>query len=154
MQVFCILRLKSTLWVLNLRFNLTDIRPKFILFSTSWVFWKVILTAEKSLTHKGLIKQLQMFCFALRNHFSNTPTLINLPLFVFLINGPKQNARSLPTPISDRDFDSLFCGSLPLILYGSSKPLISNLLIGSWRVSTNRKMFKKLPWRAKPRLPC
>ena len=41
------------------------------------------------------------------------------PLFVFSINGLKQNARSLLTPVSDPDFYALSHGSLHFGLYGS-----------------------------------
>ena len=52
-------------------------------------------------------------------------------LFVFSINGPKQNATSLLTPGSDTDFYALSCGSLHSVLHGSTKkPLISKILIG------------------------
>ena len=37
---------------------------------------------------------------------------MKLPQLVFLISGPKQNARSLLTPVSNRDFYALLSGSL------------------------------------------
>ena len=42
------------------------------------------------------------------------------PLFVFSINGPKQNARSLLTPVSDPAFYALSHGSKHFLLHGSS----------------------------------
>ena len=41
-------------------------------------------------------------------------------LFVFSINGLKQNARSLLTLFSDTDFHALLHGSLHFVLHGSS----------------------------------
>ena len=41
-------------------------------------------------------------------------------LFVFSINGPKQNARSLLTPVSDPTFYALSHGSKHFLLHGSS----------------------------------
>ena len=46
-------------------------------------------------------------------------------LFVFSINGSKQNARSLLTPDSYTDFFALLCGSLHFVLYGSSNKRLS-----------------------------
>ena len=43
-----------------------------------------------------------------------------IPLFVFSINGPQQNARSLLTPVSDTDFYALSRGTLQFVLHGSS----------------------------------
>ena len=45
--------------------------------------------------------------------------LTNLSLFVFSINGLKQNARSLLSPVSHPDFYGLSHGSLHFGLYGS-----------------------------------
>ena len=42
-------------------------------------------------------------------------------LFVFSINGPKQNATSLLIPGSDTDFCALSCGILHFVLHGSTK---------------------------------
>ena len=44
----------------------------------------------------------------------------DIALFVFLINGLKQNARSLLTPVSHTDFYALLHGSLHFVLHGSS----------------------------------
>ena len=48
-------------------------------------------------------------------------------LFVFSISDPKQNARSLLTPVPDPDFHALSNGSLGFALYGSS---FNHFLIG------------------------
>ena len=45
-----------------------------------------------------------------------------LPLFGLSIVGPKQNARSLLTPVSDTDFYPLSCGTLQFVLHRSSYP--------------------------------
>ena len=78
------------------------------------------------------------------------------PLFVFSENGPKQNARLLMTPVSDTDFSALLPGSPHFVLHRSSNNRLSiwKLLIGSKKILTNKKCSKKLPWKAKPRLPC
>ena len=43
----------------------------------------------------------------------------DIPLFVFSINGPKQNARWLLKPVSDTDFYALLHGSQYFGLQGS-----------------------------------
>ena len=61
-----------------------------------------------SLSVKNLL--VQNFCYN---------TLYSL--FVFSINGLKQNARSLLTQYSNTDFYTLLCGSLHFVLHGSTK---------------------------------
>ena len=76
-------------------------------------------------------------------------------LFVFSINGPKQNARSLLTAVSDPAFYALSHGSKHFVLHGSSN---NRLHQGFWLAVEEfwpiRRWLKKLPWRAKPMLPC
>ena len=80
--------------------------------------------------------------------------LINRPLFVFLIDGPKQNATSLLTPVSNIVFYALSSGTLGFALHGSS---VNHFLIGGNSSTANQilscKWLLKLPWRAKPRVP-
>ena len=77
-----------------------------------------------------------------------------MSLFVFLINGVKQNARSLLTPVSDTDFYALLHGSLHFVLHGSSNNrLFQRFLLAVEDFQPIRKWLKKLPWRAKPRVP-
>ena len=69
----------------------------------------------------GLIKwfkglKLCLLCFL----FIVTDTECLCSLFVFSIGGSKQNARSLLTPVSDKDFYTLLHGSLHFVLHGSS----------------------------------
>ena len=75
-------------------------------------------------------------------------------LFVFLIDGPKQNATSLLTPVSNIVFYALSSGTLSFALHGSS---ISHFLIGGNSSTAKQilscKWLLKLPWRAKPRVP-
>ena len=61
-------------------------------------------------------------------------------LFVFTINGPKQNARSLLTPVSDTDFYALLHSSQHVVIHGSPN---NYLFQWFWRFSANKKMFKK-----------
>ena len=80
---------------------------------------------------------------------------VSYPLFVFSINGLKQNARSLLTPVSHTDFYALSHGSLHFVLHGSSNNrLFQRFLLAVEDFQPIRKWLKKLPWRAKPRLPC
>ena len=84
----------------------------------------------------------------------NNETL-SLPLFVFSISSPKQNATSLLTPVSDTVFNALSRGSLHFLLHGSSN---NRFFQRFWLVVEKcwpiRKWLKKLPWTSKPRLPC
>ena len=73
----------------------------------------------------------------------------------FSINGLKQNARSLLTPVSDPAFYALSHGSKHFLLHGSSKNhLFQRFWLAVEEFWPIRKWLKKLPWRAKPRLPC
>ena len=81
--------------------------------------------------------------------------LTNLSLFVFSINGLKQNARSLLTPFFDTDFYPLLHGSLHYVLHGSSNNhIFQRFWLAVEDFQPIRRWLKKLPWRAKPRLPC
>ena len=75
-------------------------------------------------------------------------------LFVFSIDGPKQNATSLLTPVSNIVFNALSSGALSFALRGSS---VNHFLIGGNSSTANQilscKWLLKLPWRAKPRVP-
>ena len=76
-------------------------------------------------------------------------------LFVFSINGPEQNARSLLTPVSDPAFYALSHGSKHFLLHGSSNNrLFQRFWLAVEEFWPIRKWLKKLPWRAKLRLPC
>ena len=76
-------------------------------------------------------------------------------LFVFSVNGPKQNARSLLTPVSDPTFYALSHGSKHFLLHGSSNNrLFQRFWLAVEEFWPIRKWLKKLPWRAKLRLPC
>ena len=75
-------------------------------------------------------------------------------LFVFSIDGPKQNATSLFTPVSNIVFYAFSSGTLGFALRGS----INNHLHGRISLAVEefpliRKWLKELPWRAKPRVP-
>ena len=78
-----------------------------------------------------------------------------LPLFVFSINGLKQNARSLLTPVSDPAFQALSHGCLGFALHGS---FLNHFIIGQNYSTANQnlrnKWLSKLPWRIKCRLSC
>ena len=92
--------------------------------------------------------------------FTVTPTyrgecwIVRETLFVFLIVGPKQNAGSLLTPVSETVFYALSYGTLGFALHGSS---LNHFLIGGNSSTANQilscKWLLKLPWRAKPRVP-
>ena len=76
-------------------------------------------------------------------------------LFVFLLSDPKQNARSLLTPVSGTVFYALLHGSFGFALHGS---FFNHLLIG-WKFSiANQSLWNRwlmeLPWRTKYKLPC
>ena len=77
--------------------------------------------------------------------------ILRMALFVFSINGLKQNARSLLTSISDKDFYPLSSGTLQIVLHGSSN---NRLFQWFWLAVEDfqpiRRWLKKLPWRAKP----
>ena len=67
--------------------------------------------------------------------------------------GPKQNAGSLLTPVSDTVFNALSHGTLGFALNGSS---LNRFLIGANSSTANQilsfKWILKLPWRAKLRV--
>ena len=68
---------------------------------------------------------------------------------------PKQNARSLLTPVSDPAFYALSHGSKHFLLHGSSNNrLFQRFWLAVEEFWPIRKWLKKLPWRAKLRLPC
>ena len=81
---------------------------------------------------------------------------IYLSLLVFSIaGGPKQNARSLLTHVSDTVFHALSHGSLHFDLHGSLvNHLFQRFLLAVEENQPINQRFIKLPWRAKPRLPC
>ena len=56
-------------------------------------------------------------------------------LFVFSIVGPKQNAGSLLTPVSDTVFDALSHGTLGFALHGS---YLNHFLIGGNSSTANQ----------------
>ena len=65
-----------------------------------------------------------------KNYFKTIANFIlaeYLPLFVFLKSDPKQNARSLLTPVSGTVFHALSHGSPGFALHGS---FFNHLLIG------------------------
>ena len=61
--------------------------------------------------------------------------MTSLTLFVFLIVGPKQNAGSLLTPVSDTVFYALSHGTLGFALHGSS---FNHFLIGANSSTANQ----------------
>ena len=75
-------------------------------------------------------------------------------LFVFSLFGPKQNAGSLLTAVSETVLYALSHGTLGFALHGSS---FNPFLIGGNSSTANQilscKWLLKLPWRAKPRVP-
>ena len=85
--------------------------------------------------------------------WSDVPDLPSL--FVFLKSDPKQNARSLSTPVSDPVFHALSHGSLSFALHGS---FFNHFLIGGNSSTANQNHWNKwlleLPWRRKCLLPC
>ena len=80
--------------------------------------------------------------------------VLYVSLFVFSIDGPKQNAGSLLTPVSNIVFYALSSGTLGFALHGSS---VNHFLIGGNSSTANQilscKWLLKLPWRAKLRVP-
>ena len=60
-----------------------------------------------------------------------------IPLFVFSIGGPKQNARSLLTSVSDTDSYDLSHGSLSFAVHGS---FFNHFLIGQNFSTTNQNL--------------
>ena len=63
--------------------------------------------------------------------------MIIMVLFVFLIGGPKQNARSLLISVSDTVFHSLSQGSLGFAVHGS---FFNHFLIGPNYSTTNQNL--------------
>ena len=77
----------------------------------------------------------------------------NVSLFVFSIDGPKQNATSLLTPVSDIVFYALSSGTLGFALHGSfNNHLHERIRLAVEEFPAIRKWFKDLPWRARPRV--
>ena len=62
---------------------------------------------------------------------------VGKPLFVFLKSDPKQNARSLLTPVSDPAFHALSHGSLSFALHGS---FFNHFLIGQNSSTANQNL--------------
>ena len=84
--------------------------------------------------------------------FRNSPPR---PLFVFSIVGPKQNAGSLLTHVSDSVFIALSHGTLGFALNGSfNNHLFQRIWLAVEEFQPIRKWLKKMPWRAKPIVPC
>ena len=75
-------------------------------------------------------------------------------LFVFSTDGPKQNATSLLTPVSNIVFYALSSGTLGFALHGSfNNHLHERIWLAVEEFPPIRKWFTELPWRAKPRVP-
>ena len=62
---------------------------------------------------------------------------LNIPLFVFSISDPKQNARSLSTPVSDLEVYALSNGNLRFVLHGS---FFNHFLIGQNSSTANQNL--------------
>ena len=76
-------------------------------------------------------------------------------LFVFSIVGPKQNAGSLLTAVSGAILYALSHGTLRFAFHGSfNNQLFQRIRLAVEGTPQVRKWLKKLPWRAKPRVPC
>ena len=59
------------------------------------------------------------------------------------------------TPVFHTDFYALSYGTLHFVLHGSSNNcLFQRFLLAVEDFQPIRKWLKKLPWRAKPKLPC
>ena len=128
---------------------------KFIVFQCTIKFFRPNFTGLRQQIWRSLRKRLYELigtdlCLTLFFNLRNT-----VPLFVFSICDPKQNARSLLTPVSDAVFYALSHGSLSFALHGS---FFNHLLIG-WKSSIanqyiwNRRLLE-LPWRTRCKLPC
>ena len=63
------------------------------------------------------------------------PDLYKTALFVFSMHGPKQNAGSLLTPVSETVFYALSYGTLGFALHGSS---LNHFLIGGNSSTANQ----------------
>ena len=75
-------------------------------------------------------------------------------LFVFSIDGPKQNAGSLLTPVPSIVFYALSSGTLGFALHGSfNNHLHERIWLAVEEFPPIRKWFTELPWRAKRRVP-
>ena len=89
--------------------------------STSAICWLLIDELFTSSQSKNTsVSSSVPFRINAKSILTGVPITVTLTLFVFSINGPKQNARSLLTSVSDTDFYVFLCGSLHFILNGSS----------------------------------
>ena len=114
-------------WKISLSFlkkSLSFFQIPWGFFENFWVFsrvlWEDIFKLRKELFKISRLDVNQCplnFKFQIPN--LTWKDLTNLSLFVFSINGLKQNARSLLTPVSHPDFYALSHGSLHFGLYGS-----------------------------------
>ena len=78
----------------------------------------------------------------------------NFSLFVFSMSGHKQNVNSILTHVSNTVFHALSHGSLHFALHGSLiNRLFQRILLAADENQPIRKWLKKLPWKAKSRLP-
>ena len=117
-----------------------------------WVdIWQSLIVPLIAIT-----KIVQMSCKSWqRKTFRDIWKLSATSLFVFSIVGPKQNARSLLTPVSNTVFHALSHGSFGFALLGS---FFNHVLIGGNSSTANQILWNKwlleVPWRAKPRVPC
>ena len=68
-------------------------------------------------------------------HFATSSFSVCHPLFVFSLVGPKQNARSRLTPVSDTVFDALSHGTLSFALHGT---YLNHFLIGGNSSTANQ----------------
>ena len=76
-------------------------------------------------------------------------------LFASSMGGLKQNVNSILTHVPDTVFHALSHGSLHFVLHGSLvNRLFQRILLAVEENQPIKKWLKKLPWRAKPRLPC
>ena len=82
---------------------------------------------------------------------------MTLNLFVFSIDGPKQNAGSLLTSVFLKHF--VLFHRVPSVLLSMVALITTYFKESDWLLKNEefppiRKWLKKLPWRAKPRVPC
>ena len=89
--------------------------------STSAICWLLIDELFTSSQSKNTsVSSSVPFRINAKSILTGVPITVTLTLFVFSINGPKQNARSLLTPVSDPTFYALSHGSKHFLLHGSS----------------------------------
>ena len=77
-----------------------------------------------------------------------------LLLFIFLIDGPKKRRGHFLTPFSDTVFYAFPRGSQNFVFYGSYKHFFQRIWLAVGAFWPILKWFKKLAWKAKPRVPC